>query len=271
MKRTTLLVSLFLATVAFTNAQTNLVSNPGFETWGETLPDPWYIVSTGVTGVTPAASTTIFAEGTKSLKIDATAASGTFNMSQSVTIVPGHSYSFSAKCYVEIGDEDNSDARLWCNFKKDATTYFSETELQATGLYATLRSGNTSSSGSSYLPTTKGSWYTATGTFTAPADAVGFDFQFRTYKKAVVYWDDMQLIDNSASGIISPKTESLKVWTDGGKILFRAVSGEKVEIFNTVGQSLHRALATEGINSVSVKNQGVSIVKVGNRIGKIVL
>lgn len=269
MKRTTLLVSLFLATVAFTNAQTNLVSNPGFETWGETLPDPWYIVSTGVTGVTPAASTTIFAEGTKSLKIDATAASGTFNMAQGVTIVPGHSYSFSAKCYVESGD--GTDARMWCNFKKDATTFFSDAELQATGLYSILRSGNTNSSGSLYLPTTIGSWYTATGTFTAPADAVGFDFQFRTYKGAVVYWDDMQLIDNSTSGIISPKTESLKVWTDGGKILFRAVSGEKVEIFNTVGQSLHRALATEGINSVSIAERGIMIVKVGNRMGKVVL
>ncbi len=269
MKRTTLLVSLFLATVAFTNAQTNLLENPGFETWGETLPDPWYIVSKSVTGVTPAASTTIFAEGAKSLKIDATAASSTFNMSQGVTIVPGHEYTFSAKCYVESGD--GTDARLWCNFKKDATTYFTEDELIATGLYATLRSGNENSSGSSYLGTTIGSWFTATGTFTAPADAVGFDFQFRTYKKAVVYWDDMQLIDNSTSGIISPKAESLKVWTDAGKIKFHAVSGEKVEIFNAVGQSLYRALATDGINSVSIAERGIMIVKVGNRIGKIVL
>ncbi len=69
MKRTTLLVSLFLATVAFTNAQTNLVSNPGFETWGETLPDPWYILSASVTGVTPAPSTTEIAEGAQSLKL----------------------------------------------------------------------------------------------------------------------------------------------------------------------------------------------------------
>ncbi|HPL77226.1 MAG TPA: carbohydrate binding domain-containing protein [Paludibacteraceae bacterium] len=269
MKRTTLLVSLFLATVAFTNAQTNLLENPGFETWGETLPDPWYIVSKSGTGVTPAASTTIFAEGAKSLKIDATAASGTFNMAQGVTIVPGHEYTFSAKCYVESGD--GTDARLWCNFKKDATTYFTEDELIATGLYATLRSGNENSSGSSYLGTTIGSWFTATGTFTAPADAVGFDFQFRTYKKAVVYWDDMQLIDNSTSGIISPKAESLKVWTDAGKIKFHAVSGEKVEIFNAVGQSLYRALATDGINSVSIAERGIMIVKVGNRMGKVVL
>jgi hypothetical protein len=269
MKKTTLLVSLFLATIAFTNAQTNLVSNPGFETWGETLPDPWYIVSSSVTGVTPVASTTIFTEGAQSLKIDATGASGTYNIAQSITIIPGHSYTFSAKCYVESGD--GTDARLWCNFKKDASTYFSEDELVATGLYPILRSGNTNSSGSSYLPTITGSWYTATGTFTAPDNAVGFDFQFRTYRGAIVYWDDMQLIDNSASGIYSPKAESLKVWTDAGKIMFHAASGEKVEIFNAVGQSLYRALATDGINSVSVKNQGVSIVKVGNRVGKVVL
>jgi len=38
-----------------------------------------------------------------------------------------------------------------------------------------------------------------------------------------------------------------------------------------VGQSLHRALATEGINSVSIAERGIMIVKVGNRIGKVVL
>lgn len=268
MKKTTLLMSLFLTAFAFTNAQTNLVSNPGFETWGATLPDPWYVVSTSVTGVTPVASTTIFAEGAQSLKIDATGASGAYNMSQSVTITPGHTYSFSAKCYVESGD--GTDARLWCNFKKDATTYFSETELQATTYYPTLRSGNASSSGSSYLATTTGAWYTATGTFTAPSNAVGFDFQFRTYKGAVVYWDDMQLVEN-ATGLISPNVQSLKVWTSQGKVMFNAASGEKVEIFNTVGQCLYNASALEGVNAINVANKGVSIVKVGNRVGKVIL
>jgi hypothetical protein len=268
MKKTTLFLSLFLTAFTLINAQTNLVSNPGFETWGATLPDPWYIVSTSVTGVTPVANTTIFAEGLQSIKIDATAASGTYNMSQSVTIIPGHSYTFSAKCYVESGD--GTDARLWCNFKKDATTYFSETELQATNLYATLRSGNTSSSGSSYLSTTVGSWYTATGSFTAPDNAVGFDFQFRTYKLAVVDWDDMKLIDNS-TGVVSPNVQSLKVWTAQGKVMFNAASGEKVEIYNTVGQCLYNAPALEGVNAVNVANKGVSIVKVGNRVGKVIL
>ena len=79
----------------------NLLLNPGFETWVEGKPEPWYVVSSNVTGVTPAPNTVLFAEGTQSIKIDATGASGTFNMAQSATIIPGRKYTVIAKYYIE--------------------------------------------------------------------------------------------------------------------------------------------------------------------------
>ena len=265
MKKITLLVSMFLVVLSV-SAQTNLVQNPGFETWG-TLPDPWYIVSGSVTGVTPAQNTTLFDEGTKSLRIDATGASGTYNMAQSVTIIPGHNYTLTAKYYVESGD--GTDARIWCNYKTGATTYFSETELVATGDYAKLRSGNANQSGSSYLPDVKNSWQTYTVNFTAPSTAVGFDFQFRTYKTAIVNWDNMILSDLTA-GVNDVKVK-LNVFVSGGKLNLEAANGETIEVYNAVGQKIMKQTAVDGLNTVSVNNKGVTIVKVANRVGKVIL
>lgn len=266
MKKITLLL-LLLSTVSVVTSQTNLVVNPGFETWN-TLPDPWYVVSTSVTGVTPAANTSIFFEGDKSCKIDSKAASGTYNVAQSITISPSHQYTLVAKYYIAEGD--GSDARLWCNYKKDAA-YFSETELVATGDYEKLRSGNANQSGTLYLPDVKGSWQTYTATFTAPSNATGFDLQFRTYKTAVVYWDGMSLVDNTLSGVFTPKTEALNVWKSNGSINFNALEGETVEVYNAVGQRLMSQATVEGLNSLKVDSKGLTIVKIANRVGKIML
>ena len=44
-----------------------------------------------------------------------------------------------------------------------------------------------------------------------------------------------------------------------------------VEVYNTLGQRLYNAAATEGQNQVQVSLKGVAIVKVGNRVGKVIL
>ena len=63
----------------------------------------------------------------------------------------------------------------------------------------------------------------------------------------------------------------VNAWVSNGKINFHAASGEVVEIYNTLGQRLYNALAVEGQNEVSVSAKGIAIVKVGNRIGKVIL
>ena len=125
--------------------------------------------------------------------MDATAASGTVNWSQTVSITGGKKYQLTMSYYILSGD--GTDARIWSNFKK-GETFYTDTELIATGYFSAFKGpGNANASGSSYFPDEKGAWKTYTTEFTAPADVTGFDFQFRTYRAAVVYWDKFSLVE----------------------------------------------------------------------------
>jgi len=180
-----------LSQAAPTATGANILNNGSFENWTGTTPDGWTFISSTVTGTVNTAETTIVSEGTRAFRLNATSASGTVNWSQIVPITAGKKYQLSMSYYIVSGD--GTDARIWSNFRK-GETFFSETELQATGLYPQLRGpGNTNSSGNSYFPDVKNTWHTYTIDFTAPADATGFDFQFRTYRTAVVIWDNFSL------------------------------------------------------------------------------
>ena len=56
-----------------------------------------------------------------------------------------------------------------------------------------------------------------------------------------------------------------------GKVLFNATAGESVEIYNTVGQKLVSTTAVDGLNEVPVRATGVLVVKVSNRVSKVIL
>lgn len=78
------------------------------------------------------------------------------------------------------------------------------------------------------------------------------------------------LIDIS-TGIFTPKTESLNVSVQNGKIVFDAAQGETVEVFNAVGQRLLSQPTVEGKNELTVVNKGATIVRIANRVGKVML
>jgi len=56
-----------------------------------------------------------------------------------------------------------------------------------------------------------------------------------------------------------------------GTVKFTASAGETIEIYNAIGQKLTHKLATEGTNTVQLSTHGVLLVKVGNRIAKVIL
>lgn len=64
---------------------------------------------------------------------------------------------------------------------------------------------------------------------------------------------------------------SLQISVVNKNILFPAISGEIVEIFNTFGQRLIYKQAVEGQNIIPVSAKGVVLVKVGNRSAKVLL
>ena len=101
---------------------------------------------------------------------------------------------------------------------------------------------------------------------TAPQTIVGV---------VLVYGTTIQLVPRSladiSTGVSKTRMQDLSVWTAAGKINFNAAAGEMVEVYNTLGQRLYNAAATEGQNQVQVSLKGVAIVKVGNRVGKVIL
>lgn len=61
------------------------------------------------------------------------------------------------------------------------------------------------------------------------------------------------------------------IYAHNAKIHFAATAGEKVEVYNAVGQKIISTLATDGQNELSVNAKGVMIVKVGSRLAKVIL
>ncbi len=180
-----------LSQAAQTASGSSLITNGSFENWTGTTPDSWTFLSSTVTGTVNTAEQTIVSEGTRAFRLDATSASGTVNWSQIVPVTGGKKYQLSMSYYIVSGD--GTDARIWSNFRR-GETFLTETELQATGLYPKLRGpGNANSSGNSYFPDVKNTWHTYTIDFDAPAAATSFDFQFRTYRTAIVIWDNFTL------------------------------------------------------------------------------
>lgn len=76
---------------------------------------------------------------------------------------------------------------------------------------------------------------------------------------------------NVISGIFANQMENLTAYASNGLVNFSAEEGEKVEIYNTMGQNLHRSVATGGINEIAIDTKGILIVKVGNKVAKVMM
>lgn len=67
------------------------------------------------------------------------------------------------------------------------------------------------------------------------------------------------------------QTSNIDVWISEGEIHFNAKAGEAIELFSITGQKLDSRTATEGLNDLSISAKGVIILKVGNKIAKVIL
>lgn len=66
-------------------------------------------------------------------------------------------------------------------------------------------------------------------------------------------------------------TQIKDIYAANGTIRFSATAGEKIQIFNSVGQQVVNQIAINGINEIVVNAKGVMIVKVGTKTAKIIL
>lgn len=265
MKKITFLLSFILCAV-LANAQTNLLTNPSFETWTNgTAPDGWTMGTASY--ATVSASTSIFSQGAKSFKVTAAASNGgTYTVSQIVPITAGRTYTLKMDYYVETGD--GTDARIWsdwCNVVTGSTTTYAALNKADSALL--MGPGG----GSAYFPDAKGAWHTYTCEVTAPSTGYNsFSFQFRTYKTpAVVYWDNMYF-GEKVTGLNDINAEKLNINIKDKQLSITNAPSTTVEIFNTVGAKVKSLVL---VNSQADLNlaKGVYIVRCGNATGKIMM
>lgn len=239
-----LYISLLLGISFITNAQ-NLVTNHSFD---EGL-DGW---SAGPIGsyTLPTFIAEDGSDGANSVQYIATATTGFY---QEIDIVGGSQLDISF-WYKATGD--NTDARIWSNYKDADDTVVFGTDNAATD---PLRTNN------GYLPTVT-EWEQHTITVTAPEVATKFVLAVRAYNGGTVSFDDFSVIQTPLS-VKDNNISGLKVYpnpvTNGTLYIATDANAEKtVHIYDILGkQVLNTVISSESVN-VSALNSGVYMVKI---------
>jgi len=271
MKKITLLLA-FVACVIFTQAQTNLVVNPSFETWTGGNPDGWTIPanSSHAGSLTWTQETTIVKDGASSLNlvIGTTQNPG---FQQVVPITAGKTYTVAVSYYVVSGD--GTDCRIWSSFKNATGFYATANWTTAVAADATiqLKLQGSGSDGSGYFTIANGTWGTYTTDFVAPADATDFVFECRTYKSSNVIWDKLFLGEKTGAGVNTPPADVLNVSLVGNKLSVSNATSNAVEIFNVVGAKVQFGQLESGSIQLNELSKGLYIVRVGKQTAKIML
>ena len=120
----------------------------------------------------------------------------------------------------------------------------------------------------------------------SPFSATGTSYQVTNLESAKSYYYTVRAVNewqtSAASGEVGPITlvitgtenvhsDRLHVWVNDRALCFYSNEGENVEVFNLSGQKMLISKTSEGLNILPVQISGVLIVKVGNRVGKVIV
>jgi hypothetical protein len=173
-----------VATVAMATAQTNLITNPGFETWTASLPDGWY-----TTGSTVAQSTTTTHGGTSSLAFTAPASSQkTISPTTDIPVTQGVTYVFSGWI---LDNSTNAKFKYWNQFRTSSAD-----------------TGGNNMQAANYSTDAPG-WVQFYAEAIPPATATVARPGLRTYPDTagggVIYFDDIAFYDKSTLAVMDIK------------------------------------------------------------------
>ncbi|MDO9633842.1 MAG: chitobiase/beta-hexosaminidase C-terminal domain-containing protein [Paludibacter sp.] len=266
----------------------NLVVNSGFES-GEAT--PWVFES----AMNQEVVTTVVKSGTYALK---TAVIATKNLNQTITVVNGKEYKLSFWYYID-GASTGNGFRVWTTSGAtinlpSTTTYFNtkgswqyvETTFTASAnvLVLNLRTYNGCTlylddfeltTDETTITPISGSPFTVTGeTSKAITGLTASTTYYYTVKAENVNVESA--VSNEISVVTSFGTANqnpsiTQIFAHNSQIRFSATAGEQVEVYNAVGQKVISTLATDGQNVLNVREKGVMIVKVGDRMAKVIL
>ena len=246
----TLLSLVTLGTAA--NAQTNLISNAGFETWTGTSPDGWYS-----SGITYTKSTDPVKSGTYAAGVTSPSSGNkTINPTPDITITQGVTYVFSG-WYLD--NTPNAKFKYWNQFRT-ASGDTGSNPLQAA---------------SDSVDSPSWQFFTAEGTPNATATVArpGLRVYPETGNGGVIYFDDIMFYDKSTLGTIDIKEFDKKVKMNtlvAETLTLELPSKSTVNIYSIDGKlvSSNRVNSGESIN-VSKLQKGNYIVTVEDGTNKI--
>ena len=106
---------------------------------------------------------------------------------------------------------------------------------------------------------------------TAPQDIVGLVCLYTNGTKIEYVPRTAADFVPSLTSLVENTKEEFILSAAKSVIKVSALSGEKVEVYNSIGKKLVSKIAAEGENNISVSSKGIMLVKVGNRSGKVIL
>jgi uncharacterized protein (TIGR02145 family) len=166
----------------FEESGTELMLNGGFETWENSEYPSLYEL---------AVNTQQEFNEVHSGNYAAKVTGGTSPIAQKIVgIVGGRTYTISMWYKVDADFGDLTDARIWSNWQTSQPS--NQESINLTDDADALKGPN-----NDYLPSNFNNWTEYSVTLTAPAAADLFYFQIRTYSGAVVYYDDLSVIELS--------------------------------------------------------------------------
>lgn len=262
MKKITFLLS-FIVCVVFAQAQTNLVVNPGFETWTDNSTPAANWTPTVVTNQTFSKESTIVHSGSFSLKSVHTGTTGTAKVVTKPYIVvsAGVTYTFSFWYYADAASTTNltSALRMWGYWENPDGTNgtFDQTNLQPTA----------------YIDLTNvlGSWQKFSVDITAPTGSGQLELDIRFYKNATIYIDDVSLVEKG-TGVNNLNENALKAIVSGKSLLISNIAeGSTIEIYSALGSKVQSSSLENGKVSLNNLSKGMYVVRAGKLTQKFML
>lgn len=254
-----ILLSLLLAGYGVLSAQTNLVTNPGFESWTDNKPDGWSYS----TSLIPLIETGIVKTGGSALRFEASA---TTNFFQNISITAGQTYELSFDYYIISGD--GTDVRIWSAFKNSSTnTTMLSADMTTLNLTNKLRGPN-----GGYFPNVTGDWQHYSTSFLAPDGYDQFVFQINLYSTSKSVWDNFYFGVATASGVDNARVVKPDFSVRNGLLIAGAsYEGKDVTICNVQGSTVLFAKVSGGQISLQNLAAGVYIAHLEGATQKIIV
>lgn len=257
--------TLLLLTIAFVaNAQINLITNGGFETWTEGAPNSWFIpASTTITqGSDTNAHTGVLSCGVTSPAPTGTSTSANKTISQTtdIPVTQGVTYVFSG-WYLD--NTPNAQFKYWNQFRTVAGSTGADTGTNA------LQAAAFSTDSPEWV------FFTAEGVPNATSTAARAGLRVygtATANGGIIYLDDAMFYDKSTLGVVDVKEfdNQVKMKTIiSNELRIQMPSRATVNIYSLDGKlfSSNRVNSNEAINTQSLAT-GVYVVTIQNDFAK---